>query len=398
MKPVSQIFSEGVLFLLSLSAAGQGLSPNLVQNGGFDELGPNLNMSPWHSGGGGAPNVFLFVQQPPTPDGGNFVQVTSFICQDLPTAVGQPYLFRFAFGGNDQVQVNSGPLHVTWGKQEVVMIPVTPVPMAYPQWRYFDFVVMGESNTTRIAFSTRGLQAFPCIDDVHVTAIPSTSMALPQSLTAQEESTAVFTFETITPNHTSRFQWLFNGTNVLPGATNAALRLTQIQPMQAGLYSVVVSNSALVATSAPARLTIVRPVKQQTVPVLMAGVLQNGTLLHFECADGSGGAWTPLKTMAQWSGEVVFVDASFSLPEQRMYRVCAESQYLPWLRIDRTTAICLSGSVGTRLQIDYLNAIGPPDAWRTIDTVTLTNSTQLYYNEALLWGKSRKVYRVVPMP
>jgi hypothetical protein len=102
--------------------------------------------------------------------------------------------------------------------------------------------------------------------------------------------------------------------------------------------------------------------------------------------------------MAQWSGEVVFMDASFSLPEQRMYRVCAESRYAPWLRIYRTAAICLSGGVGTRLQIDYLNAIGPPDAWRTIDTVTLTNSTQLYYNEALLWGKSRKVYRVVPLP
>jgi hypothetical protein len=38
------------------------------------------------------------------------------------------------------------------------------------------------------------------------------------------------------------YQWFFNVTNMLPGATDAALFLTNIQPNQAGLYSVQVSN------------------------------------------------------------------------------------------------------------------------------------------------------------
>ena len=39
------------------------------------------------------------------------------------------------------------------------------------------------------------------------------------------------------------YQWLFNNTNVLNGATNASLTLTNVQLANAGLYSVTVSNA-----------------------------------------------------------------------------------------------------------------------------------------------------------
>ena len=91
------------------------------------------------------------------------------------------------------------------------------------------------------------------------------------------------------------------------------------------------------------------------------------------------------------------MDCSPSLPEQRLYRVWADYGYNPSLWIDSTAAIYLSGSVGARLQIDCLNAIGPPDAWLPLDTVTLTSPTQLYSSDALL-GKIGKLYRVVRVP
>ena len=159
----------------------------------------------------------------------------------------------------------------------------------------------------------------------------------------------------------------------------------------------MVSNSDLVVTSAPARLSIVPSVKKRTVPVLHGGVILNFTHLYFECADSPGGPWVPLTSMLQTNGGVFFVDCSPSLPEQRFYRVRGNSQYTPWLWIDFTTAILLSGSVGTRLRVDYLNAIGPPDAWVPLDTVTLTSPTQLYSHHALL-GKMGKLYRIVPVP
>ncbi len=52
------------------------------------------------------------------------------------------------------------------------------------------------------------------------------------------------------------FQWQYNG-GTLPGATNSLLVLTNVQPTQAGLYNLTVSNALGVATSALARLTVV---------------------------------------------------------------------------------------------------------------------------------------------
>ena len=157
------------------------------------------------------------------------------------------------------------------------------------------------------------------------------------------------------------------------------------------------SNSALVVTSAPAKLSITPWVKKRTVPYLRASVVANFTALHFECADSPIGPWVSLSSMVQTNGQVLFVDCSPSLPERRFYRVWTDYRPNPWLWITPTTAIYLSGSVGTRLQIDYLNAIGPTDAWMHLDTVTLTSPTQLYSNAGML-GKIGRLYRVVPVP
>jgi sugar lactone lactonase YvrE len=53
------------------------------------------------------------------------------------------------------------------------------------------------------------------------------------------------------------YQWFFNVTNSLPGATNSALALTNIQLSQAGAYTVVVTNVFGAATSPPAFLTVI---------------------------------------------------------------------------------------------------------------------------------------------
>jgi hypothetical protein len=52
------------------------------------------------------------------------------------------------------------------------------------------------------------------------------------------------------------YQWSFNGTN-LPWATNYSLTLTNVQPLNAGQYSVVVSNLSGSVTSYAANLTVV---------------------------------------------------------------------------------------------------------------------------------------------
>ncbi len=51
------------------------------------------------------------------------------------------------------------------------------------------------------------------------------------------------------------YQWQFGGT-AIPGATNTSLTLTDVQPANAGNYTVIVTNSAAVVTSAVAVLTV----------------------------------------------------------------------------------------------------------------------------------------------
>ena len=52
------------------------------------------------------------------------------------------------------------------------------------------------------------------------------------------------------------YQWFFNGTNAIGGATSPDLLLTDVQPRDSGAYTVVVTNALGAVTSSPAILTV----------------------------------------------------------------------------------------------------------------------------------------------
>ena len=52
------------------------------------------------------------------------------------------------------------------------------------------------------------------------------------------------------------YQWFFNNTNAIPGATRPVLTLTNVQPSASGLYAVRVSNAASARLSTNATLTV----------------------------------------------------------------------------------------------------------------------------------------------
>jgi Leucine-rich repeat (LRR) protein len=79
----------------------------------------------------------------------------------------------------------------------------------------------------------------------------------PQSLTLGTGANAPFTVGA-TGLAPLAYQWRFNGVNVV-GATNSNLTITNIQPVNAGNYTVVVSNSLGSATSSVAVLTVLLP-------------------------------------------------------------------------------------------------------------------------------------------
>jgi hypothetical protein len=57
----------------------------------------------------------------------------------------------------------------------------------------------------------------------------------------------------------------------------------------------------------------------------------------------------------------------------------------------------LTSPIGTSLRLDYINQFGPVDAWVALATVTLTNTSQLYF-DVTAPGQPPRLYRVVQVP
>jgi hypothetical protein len=77
----------------------------------------------------------------------------------------------------------------------------------------------------------------------------------PQSLTVLAGNTATFAVLAVGTAPLS-YQWFFDDTNVIAGATNHTLVLTNVNPGLAGVYSVLVTNPFGAVLSAPATLTL----------------------------------------------------------------------------------------------------------------------------------------------
>ena len=60
-------------------------------------------------------------------------------------------------------------------------------------------------------------------------------------------------------------------------------------------------------------------------------------------------------------------------------------------------ALTLTGNVNGQIRVEGINAIGSIEAWFTLDTVTLTNPSQLYFDVSVI-DQPARLYRLVPLP
>ena len=92
---------------------------------------------------------------------------------------------------------------------------------------------------------------------------PPSVLIEPQSQTVVAGATASFNV-TASGGAPLTYQWRFNGADIADG-TMSSLALSNVQPTAAGLYRVVVSNSAGTVTSSDAILTVICPNQSQSV-------------------------------------------------------------------------------------------------------------------------------------
>jgi uncharacterized repeat protein (TIGR03803 family) len=226
------------------------------------------------------------------------------------------------------------------------------------------------------------------------------SITTPPFTQTAEAGTAVrFWVQAATLGPGLAYQWFFGGTNAVVGATNAFLDLTSVQPVQAGAYTVVLTNLGLAVTSAPALLSVIPPVERRLVPAvgLTGGA---GSFLHLEYVDSLGAAvpqWLSLTNATLSSGPQFCFDLSQPLPAQRFFRAWQTNGPRPALDMSFATEIPLTGAIGSSVRVDYINAIGPTNAWVTLDTVLLTNTTQLYF-DVTAFRQPTRLYRLVASP
>jgi hypothetical protein len=201
--------------------------------------------------------------------------------------------------------------------------------------------------------------------------------------------------------------WYLNYTNLISCSTNweseltnlqfAQLKLTNVQFSQSGAYIVVVSNVLGAVTSAPAMLNVIAAVQRRPVPgVKVTG--EAASLLNVDYANSLGPApnWITLGSVSLASTSQYCFDLTLPLPPQRFYRAwqTGTPSVMPSLDLHLVPAITLTGNIGHSVRVDYINQVGPIDAWVTLDTVTLTNTSQLYFDVSAP-GQPQRLYRLV---
>ena len=232
-----------------------------------------------------------------------------------------------------------------------------------------------------------------------VALIPPTIQKSPQTETAEAGSETGFRVQASGP--LLFYLWYFNNTNLIGCGTNHWLALTNVQFSQSGAYTVVVTNAAGAVTSSPALLSVIAPVERRPVPgVKVTGAA--GSPLSLDCASSLSPApnWTPFGSVSMTSTSQYCFDLTLPLPPQRFFRAwqTGTPTVVPALSLPgMVPAITLTGNTGHSVRVDYINQVGPTDAWFTLDTATLTNTSQLYFDTSSI-GQPARLYRLVPSP
>ena len=163
----------------------------------------------------------------------------------------------------------------------------------------------------------------------------------------------------------------------------------------------VASNIAGSVTSTPAILGVIPPVERRPVPAIyLMGEAGSLITLDYTSELGSAPNWSPLDTINLTNTSAIYFDVSTPLSPRRFYRAWqAETSITsPTLSLPAMiSALTLTGSPGEQIRVDGINQFGPTDAWFTLDTVTLTNTSQLYFDVSAT-GQPLRLYRLIPNP
>lgn len=133
-------------------------------------------------------------------------------------------------------------------------------------------VAEGDSGTLQCW--SLNIAPIQCLDGGGVCFSPPEISLAPAPLTLTNGQAALFTVSA-TGTGPLAYQWYFQGTNAIPGATGAQLQIPSVADSNTGLYSVVVSNRYGLATSPQAALLVITPARFVSQPASL--LVTNGS-------------------------------------------------------------------------------------------------------------------------
>jgi nitrogen fixation protein FixH len=222
----------------------------------------------------GATNYSLTVTNVQPTNAGNYSVVVTNVVGSVtssnavlalftpPAITVQPVGTTTNVGSNATFSVTatgSAPLNYQWYFNSGVLANATNTALTLTG------VTTNQAGTYSVTVTNVAGSVFSSNAVLTVLVAPSIT-AQPVSATINVGSNVVFT---VTASGTTplSYQWLFNGTNTLAGATNAVLMVTNVQPTSAGTYSVVVTNVVGSVTSSNAVLVLLIPPAITVQPV-----------------------------------------------------------------------------------------------------------------------------------
>ena len=273
------------------------------------------------------------------------------------------------------------------------------------EWKLLSFLLPAGTNTLRWLYmkdeSESVGQDAGWVDAVNVVYAPAFFTG-PASQVVTQGSPVVFG-STLTGSAPFDFQWRHDGTNV-PGATNGALTILNVQTNDAGAYALVASNAAGVAVSAPATLTVLVPPVITQQPVSQSA--SPGGTVRLTVA-GTGVApltfqWLLNGTNLPWVTEATLIITNIGPSQAGRYSVVVSSPSGSTLsemavvtvnELVMRPTITIHGAVGHPYRIDFKNNAAQPN-WMTLTNLILPSSPW-HHVDFTAEGQPRRFYRVV---
>lgn len=164
-----------------------------------------------------------------------------------------------------------------------------------------------------------GYLAYSPLNEVIAQLVPYI-LKQPSSLTLPTGSDAYFD-STASGTTPLTYQWYFNSVNLIPGATNTMLVLTNVSPSQSGQYTMVASNYLGTVTNQAASLSVLPTLTVTMVPgVNLFGQIGSSYTVQYINATGPTNAWVSLVTVTLTNSPQFYFDVSAIGQPSRFYR------------------------------------------------------------------------------